>query len=113
MEAGKLDRRVTLLPAIEGATNGLGEVSKAWAEGVTIWCRKLAVSDAERVKAMAVGVAVTVRLQVRWSSHTKAITLADRLRFEGEVYALSGEPKEIGRREGIELTAARVDEAKA
>lgn len=112
MQAGKLDRKVTLLPAIEGATNDLGEPLKAWAEGKTVWCEKLNVSDGERVKAMAVGVVVEVRLRVRWSSHTKALTLADRLRFEGQVYSLSGEPKELRRREGLELTAARVNEAK-
>ncbi len=113
MQAGKLDRRVTLMPAIEGATNAFGEPTKLWAEGKTVWCEKLNVSDAERVKAAAAGIAITVRLQIRWTRYAAALTSAARVRFEGQTYELSGQPKELGRREGLELTAARVDEAKA
>lgn len=111
MKSGELDRRVTLLIKSDGATNGLGEVAGFWADGPTLWAKKLNVSDAERVNARAVGVAITVRLVVRWSRTTAALTTADRLRFEGAVYEISG-IKEIGRRDGLELTAARIDEAK-
>lgn len=72
MNAGDLDRRVTLLRRVRGAQNGFGEASESWTDVTTVWAQKLEVRDAERVQAQAVGVAISLRLRVRWSSATAA-----------------------------------------
>ena len=113
MAAGKRDRRVTFLIKGEGAKDSFGTPAAVWNEGVTVWAEKLNVSDTARVTAMAVGVVMTVRFRVLASDAARALTAADRLRFEGEVYELVAKPKEIGRRKELELTAALIDEAKS
>lgn len=110
MNAGDLDRRVTLLRRVRGAQNGFGEASEIWTDVTTVWAQKLEVRDAERVQAQAVGVAISLRLRVRWSSATSAMARGDRVRFEGAVYSVE-EIKEVGRRVGLEWSVNRIDES--
>lgn len=112
MKSGELDRRVTLLVRTEGAPNDLGESSDFWVEAGTVWAKRLNISDVERVNARAVGVAISLRLVVRWSRATAALTFADRMRLDGVIYEITG-VKEIGRRDGLEFTVALIDEAKS
>jgi SPP1 family predicted phage head-tail adaptor len=113
MPAGKRDRRVTFLIKSEGATDGFGTPAVIWSPGDTVWAEKLNVSDSERVKAMAAGVVMTIRFNILSTQAARALTSADRIQFEGDVFELVAKPKEIGRRKELELTAALVDEAKA
>lgn len=113
MKAGKLDRRLTLLQRVEGPEQASGETTYVWSPLATVWARKLEIRDSDRVTALAVGVTVSARFRVRWSKTVAALTLGDRVRLDGVDYSLVGEPKEIGRREGLELTAARVLESSA
>jgi head-tail adaptor len=76
--------------------------------GMPVWASKTPVSDGERFRADTVMRDMTDRFVVRWSEFTAGITGSDRLECEGVVYGIAGR-KEIGRREGIEITASRVD----
>lgn len=104
MEAGKLDRRVqfrrfTLID------DGFAQV-ESWVDyGSAVWAERRLVSDREQVAAAQVAARITARFVVRWSDRTGAITPKDRLICEGREYDITG-VKEIGRREGVEITAA-------
>lgn len=108
MRAGKLDRRITLernVPTKDGA----GHPVDNWVELATVWASKQEIRDGERslerLRADEVAAVATARFQVRWSAVVASLTPKDRLTFDGlrhEITAL----KEIGRREGREITAA-------
>jgi SPP1 family predicted phage head-tail adaptor len=104
MEAGNLDRRVqfrrfTLID------DGFAQV-ESWVDyGSVVWAERRLVSDREQVAAAQVAARITARFLVRWSGLTGAITPKDRLICEGREYDITG-VKEIGRREGVEITAA-------
>jgi len=108
MIAGRLDRRVQFTRATL-ADDGLAS-SEVWADyGEAVWASKQDLRDSEKWRAGEVAASVTTRFQVRWNSITETVTPKDRLTCDGREYDIVG-VKEIGRREGIELTcAARAD----
>lgn len=107
MDAGKLDRRVQFLRAVMSDDG----YQKRWGDhaphGAPVWASKRDISDRERFMAAMVTTQAETRFQVRWSAFTADVTSRDRLICEGVTYGISG-TKEIGRREGIEITAARI-----
>jgi len=105
MRAGPLDRRITI--ERYGITyNDDNEPVEAWGEIGKRWASKKDVSDGEKIRAAEVGATVTTRFQVRWDSLTMTLTAADRIVCEGKTYDIAG-TKELGRREGIEISASR------
>lgn len=109
MEAGALDRRVRIHRR-NGAINAFGEQAETWLDLGAVWASRRDVSDAERMAAAELGGAVTTRFRVRYSSLTSQIGARDRLVSEGRTYEVTG-VKEIGRREGVEITAVARTEA--
>jgi SPP1 family predicted phage head-tail adaptor len=104
MEAGKLDRRVQFR-RFTPSDDGFATV-ESWADhGPPVWAERRFVSDREQVAAAQVAARITARFLVRWSDLTGAITPKDRLICEGREYDITG-VKEIGRHEGVEITAA-------
>lgn len=103
MQAGKLDRRLTLRRKTT-TTDEFGAEIATWADVATVWASKQDVSDGERVRAQQVGARITTRFQVRWGSVTKTISAEDQVVCEGVLYEVTAR-KEIGRREGVEITA--------
>lgn len=105
MDAGRLDRRVTVERATF-TTNGFGEEVATWAPLKTVWADVQPISDGERWRAAEVAAHVTTRFRVRWGLD---VTVRDRIAYDGRIYDISA-VKEIGRREGQEITAsARAD----
>lgn len=104
MEAGKLDRRVTLQRATF-AQDDTGQEVATWADLVTVWASKRDVSDGERVAAAEVAASITTRFQIRWGSAWADLNPKDRVVCEGKTYDVSA-VKELGRRAGLEITAA-------
>lgn len=103
MDAGALDRRLEILraPLIDdGFSSGPGVQVVIG----TVWAAKRDVSDGERFRNGATEAGITTRFQVRWSDFAAAILPSDTLRCEGRTYGVAG-IKEIGRREGLEITA--------
>lgn len=104
MLAGKLDRRIRVLRY--GMTRDAQNAPvEAWAELVKLWASKEDISDGERMRAAQVGASVTTRFRIRYSSVTATIDAKDRIVYGGLVYDIAG-IKEIGRREGLEITAS-------
>lgn len=105
MLAGRLDRRITI-ERLGTTYNDDNEPVSVWTALATRWASKQDVSDGEKIRAAEVGATVTTRFQVRWDSVTETITAADRIIYDGQEYEVAG-TKELGRREGIEITASR------
>jgi SPP1 family predicted phage head-tail adaptor len=106
MDAGLLDRRITIERATE-TTDAVGGVTREWGPLATVWAQVLPISDGERWRAEEVAAHVTHRFRIRWGA---GVLPTDRIVYEGRIFDLSG-VKEIGRREGQELTGAARAEA--
>jgi|SRR5690606_29557701 len=106
MQAGALDRRITL-QRYGISYNSDNEPIQGWTELGKRWASKEDVSDGEKVRAAQVGASVSTRFRVRYDSLTSTLTAADRLTCEGVQYVISGTKEGDGRREEIEITAAR------
>ena len=103
--AGDLDRRITIERAIITADE-YGNSVESWGAFATVWSKVTHVSDGEKWKAAEVGAHVDTRFLIRWGF---SVTPLDRVIYDGRVYSING-VKEIGRREGQELsTSARAD----
>lgn len=105
MRAGKLDRRLTILRAAledDGFQNTPGD----FASVATVWASREDISDGERGRAGGVSATATTRFQVRYSTTTAAVTPKDRVSEGGQTFDVLG-IKQIGRRVGFEITAAR------
>ncbi|QDP57384.1 MAG: putative head completion protein [Prokaryotic dsDNA virus sp.] len=110
MDAGRMDRRITLERFTEVGRDAFNDPIMDWAPICPpVWASKEDIRDGERWSAQEVGAEVTTRFQVRWSSAVADFNPKDRVLFGGRVYDVVA-AKEIGRREGLEITAnARAD----
>lgn len=104
MQAGRLDRRVTLQRATLGV-DAFNETTEAWADLATLWAEAAPVSDRERFVAAEIAAEITHRFRIRRAAAWADLGPADRLLFEGRTYDIRA-VKEIGRGEGLEITAA-------
>jgi SPP1 family predicted phage head-tail adaptor len=108
MQSGPLDRRIVIERAAL-TSNAFGEGVPTWGALAEVWAHKQDVSDKERQQSAEVAAEITTRFKIRWSPDVATVNPKDRVVFDGRVYNLSA-VKEIGRREGLELSAtARVD----
>jgi SPP1 family predicted phage head-tail adaptor len=110
MQAGKLDRRIT----IQRATITRDEYNEevlAWGDLCTVSASYEPIRDGEKFRAGERAAELSARFQIRWSSQVRDVTPEDRVVFEGKVHELTN-VKEIPRRVGLELTTvARGDGA--
>lgn len=107
IRAGDLDRRVTILRA-GVVDDGFASTDTPPIEIGRRSAAKVDVSDRERFAAGQQGAAITTRFRMRSDSLTRTITTADLLAEGDATYTISA-VKEIGRREGVEISAARKD----
>ena len=110
MDSGALDRSLILRKRTV-ANNSLGEPVETFTDLATVRASKTDISDGEKVRAQQVGAEITTRFQIRWSVNWSDLNPKDRVKSEGREYEIVG-VKEIGRRDGIEITAcARADQS--
>lgn len=103
IRAGELDRRITLQRATV-APNEFNEPVETWSDLARVWAKYTPVADGERFRAGERAAEVQARFLIRWSSQVASVNPKDRLVFDGRIYAITN-VKEIGRREGLEITA--------
>lgn len=109
MKAGALDRRISILRATTVQDPGTGEEVETWSTLATVWAAKKDVSDGERMKAAEVSAEISTRFTIRWSSAVSSVNPKDRVQHDGRTYDIFS-VKELGRREGLEITGtARAD----
>ncbi|RMC37499.1 head-tail adaptor protein [Paracoccus alkanivorans] len=110
MRAGDLDRRVQFRRDF-GSVGPLGQTEDWQDHGTPIWARRRDMSDRDRETAIAGSIYAEIasRFVVRSTQFTRNITAKDRLVEGGREFRITG-IKEIGRCDGLEITAiARVD----
>jgi len=109
LRAGDLDRRVELQRLVV-TRDRMNAPVQNWSTLAEVAASLFDVSDAERLSNAEVGASVTTRFRIRWSPDVADLNAKDRLVCEGAVYAISG-VKQVGRRDGLEITAARRGDA--
>lgn len=108
MLAGKRDRRITI-ERYSVTRSPAGAEVQTWSELATVFAEKLDLSDRERVAAAQVSAEITTRFRILYSRRVADVNPKDRISHAGRTYDIWG-VKEIGRREGLEITAAaRID----
>ena len=105
MMAGKLDRRVEIYRAAAGSDDGYTVLPGAMTHIATRWSRVLHQTGREAIEAAGKDGMQATRFHMRWDSLTSTLTELDELEHDGKRYAIVAPPNELGRREGVELTA--------
>jgi SPP1 family predicted phage head-tail adaptor len=101
IKAGSLDRLITIQRATI-VENDLGEHINIWSDLHSINASIQYFRDIERWAASQISAESMARFVIRWGFFVK---VTDRIIFEEKIWDIIG-VKEIGRREGQELTAA-------
>lgn len=104
MLAGPLDRRITIRRATV-ETNDFGEEVPTWCDLATVWASTEAIRDSERFAASEVRAERTDRFQIRYSQKVADVGPKDRLVYGDRIFGIVA-VKELGRREGLEITAS-------
>lgn len=104
LNAGALDRRIALMQ-YGISYNADNEPIEGYTTLATVWASATPVSDGEKVRAAEVGASISMRFQIRYSSTVASLNPKDCVVYDGKTFDISG-VKEIGRREGLEISAA-------
>lgn len=108
LAAGKLDRKIILQRFTE-TRDSYNEPVKSWTTLATRSASYEPLSDGERFRAGETAANASARFVIRYGSTVSDLNPKDRLTFEGVVHDIV-RVKEVGRREGLEITAnARAD----
>lgn len=108
MRAGKLDRRITL-ERFTATRDEFNEPVETWGTLATVSASYEPLSDGEKFRASETAAEASARFAIRYSTTVADLNPKDRLTFEGDPWEIV-RVKEIGRREGLEITAtARAD----
>lgn len=103
--AGQRNREIVIQRASVSQDSGSGENVETWATLATVWAEMTPISDGERIMAAEVSAEITTRFRILWSSIVSTLNPRDRLTFDGKTWDIWG-VKELGYREGIEITAS-------
>ena len=104
MKATGRDRLVTIR-RLALTYNDDNEPMTEWSDLAQVWAEKRDISDGEKVRAAQVGATMTARFRMLWSEQISDVNPKDRIALDGREYDIVG-VKEIGRRDGLEITAA-------
>lgn len=102
IKAGDLDQRVTL-QSRAATINAIGEPVGVWSDVVTVWANIRDLSAREIHTARAVQVESVRRVTIRWRP---GITADMRLLHQGRIMVLTAPPREVGRKQWLELDVA-------
>lgn len=102
--ASKIDRKI-ILQRFTSTLDAHNEPVKTWSTLATRSASYEPLSDGERFRAGETAANASARFVIRWSLAVSDLSPLDRLVFEGRTYEIV-RTKEVGRREGIEITAA-------
>lgn len=105
MQAGKLNKRITLQKPVKTQSSVTGAVVNGWADLAEIWANVTDVSARDFVAAQAGQSEVTTRIIIRWRDD---VTDKHRILYHGRVYDIQGvlEDDKSGR-EYLTLPCAR------
>lgn len=110
MQAGKLDRRVTIERATTVQDAGSGQEVPTWHAFPPVSASWRRASARETLASAEVAAAVSDVFEIRWTPNLADLNAKDRLIYDGRTYDIV-EATEINRREGIRIAAiARADQ---
>jgi SPP1 family predicted phage head-tail adaptor len=104
LEAGKLDRRVSI-ESPSTYQDDTGQELARWSPVATVWAAWRRASARETLAAAEVSATVTDVFEIRWSNLVAAVDPKHRLIFEDRTYDIA-EVTMIGRREGLRISAS-------
>lgn len=104
MRAGRLDRRLTLYRPVEG-DDGFATVDDGPGAVATVAASRRDVKAGEGFQASGVEAETWVVFEIRWSRTVAPIDTTWTVCCEGRFYNVTG-VRELGRREGLEISAA-------
>lgn len=104
IRAGDLDRRIAIQTPDPGEVDAAGARIPSWNDVGTVWANYRPVRDSERMASGSVTASIMARFQIRWSIAMSQIDERHRLLFDGRIFDIVA-VKEIGRREGLEISA--------
>jgi len=102
LQAGKLDRQITLQEKVE-TTDSFGGIVVLYNTIATVWASVNDVRGRDFLAAQQAQSELTTRFRIRYRAGLDNLT---RVMWKGKRYDVIGYPKEIGRNEGIEIDAA-------
>ena len=85
MDAGQLDRRVTLERATE-ADDGYATSVSGWQPVASVWAKLVPISGAEMIAAGETAAFNRIRLKIRRDSQWSDLNATDRLTFDDKAY---------------------------
>lgn|SRR5574337_65813 len=100
MNAGKMDRRITLQRKSE-AQDSFGEAIGTWTDIATVWAEVAPLTGKERWAAQQVKAEADTLFRIHY---LPGLTPLDRVLYNGKTYDVYS-VIEIGRRKGHEITA--------
>lgn len=103
MEAGKLDRKI-VIQRFTSTLDSYNEPVLSWSTLATRSASYEPISDGERFRAGETTATASARFVIRHSSAVADLNPKDRLIFEDTAWEIL-RVKEIGRREGLEISA--------
>lgn len=103
INAGKLDRRVTVLRQGAAVDDGFTRVPGAWASIGSRWASVKPRMGREPVQVGSRAGEAVQSVWMRFDELTRTITAADAIEIEGQRFEIVAPPIEVGRREGIEV----------
>lgn len=106
MQAGKLDRQITLLRYAESPDTA-GGVNETYSEFATVWATVRDLRGSQFIAAHQTNNAITTKFTMRFRTD---LTGKDRIGWNGREYEIIGAPIEIGRNESLEIMAKARDE---
>lgn len=111
LNVNKMDRLISILRAQVSKDEFNADIL-TWVPLVSeIWAEASPVNDAERLRAGEVLSSKQYRFRIRYSPEVCNIDPRDRVSYDGRIYDING-VKEIGRREGFEITATSRGDAR-
>jgi SPP1 family predicted phage head-tail adaptor len=88
MDAGQLDRRITLQRATE-TDNGYATVQSAWVDLASVWAKLMPMSGAERLAALENAAFANARFLIRKSTDVADLNAKDRLVYGSVNYDIA------------------------
>lgn len=87
MQAGKLNKRITLQKPVKTQSQVTGAVVNGWADQAELWANVTDLSARDFVAAQAGQSEVTTRITIRWRDD---VTDKHRILYRGRVYDIQG-----------------------
>jgi len=103
MNPGRMDRKITIEKVTETRSSS-GQVTKTWSTFASVWAEKIDSGSREFFNRGAVAETATV-FKIYYLN---GLTQKHRVKYNNEYYDIKS-IKELGRREGHEITAVKQD----